>query len=386
MMAVSCGTPTPATMRVVQIEPGPMPTLIASAPASISALAPSAVATLPATTCTAFDSRLMRVTASSTAREWPCAVSTTTRSTPASIRRSVRSKPLSPTVVAAATRSRPCSSLQACGLATAFSMSFTVMSPTQRYCVVDHEQLLDAVLMQKPLGFLLADAFAHGDEPLLGHQLGDLLARIGGEAHVAIGENADELAGAAVAARPRPPECRKCRASFIRASASASVASGAMVSGLTTMPDSNFLTWRTCAACCIGLEIAVDDAEPAGLRHGDRHLGFGHGIHGGGDDRDIERDFARDAGADVGVGRQQLGQSRLEQDVVEGERFAQLSVGLWSIANSSLARLAGMLGATGDRNEGQPAAKTAASRATSTARFGLAPVDSTCAGEILAFA
>ncbi|MNC92196.1 hypothetical protein D3C83_85790 [compost metagenome] len=45
-----CGTPTPATMRVVQIEPGPMPTLMASAPESISALAPSAVATLPATT------------------------------------------------------------------------------------------------------------------------------------------------------------------------------------------------------------------------------------------------------------------------------------------------------------------------------------------------
>ena len=29
MMAVSCGTPTPATIRVVQIEPGPMPTLMA---------------------------------------------------------------------------------------------------------------------------------------------------------------------------------------------------------------------------------------------------------------------------------------------------------------------------------------------------------------------
>ncbi len=66
IIAVSCGTPTPATMRVVQIEPGPMPTLMASAPQSISALAPSVVATLPATTCTAFDIRLMRVTASST--------------------------------------------------------------------------------------------------------------------------------------------------------------------------------------------------------------------------------------------------------------------------------------------------------------------------------
>ena len=63
MIAVSCGTPTPATIRVVQIEPGPMPTLIASAPASISALAASAVATLPATTWTALDSFLTRSTA-----------------------------------------------------------------------------------------------------------------------------------------------------------------------------------------------------------------------------------------------------------------------------------------------------------------------------------
>ena len=38
MTAASCGTPTPATTRVVQIEPGPMPTLMESAPASISAL------------------------------------------------------------------------------------------------------------------------------------------------------------------------------------------------------------------------------------------------------------------------------------------------------------------------------------------------------------
>src|SRR3954468_5935372 len=132
MIAVICGTPTPATMRVVQIEPGPMPTLMQSAPASISALAPSPVATLPATTCTLFDSRLIRLTASSTYLEWPCAVSTTTRSTPAAISASERANPLSPTVVAAATRNRPCSSLQAFGLATDFSISFTVMRPTQR--------------------------------------------------------------------------------------------------------------------------------------------------------------------------------------------------------------------------------------------------------------
>src|SRR3954447_10979221 len=46
--AVTWGTPTPETTRVVQIEPGPIPTLTASAPASIKARVPSAVATLPA--------------------------------------------------------------------------------------------------------------------------------------------------------------------------------------------------------------------------------------------------------------------------------------------------------------------------------------------------
>ena len=49
--AVICGTPTPATIRVVQIEPGPMPTLTPSAPASTSASAASAVTMLPPMIC-----------------------------------------------------------------------------------------------------------------------------------------------------------------------------------------------------------------------------------------------------------------------------------------------------------------------------------------------
>src|SRR5438874_3237427 len=47
-IAVNCGTPTPATIRVVQIDPGPTPTLTALTPTSISALVASPVATLPA--------------------------------------------------------------------------------------------------------------------------------------------------------------------------------------------------------------------------------------------------------------------------------------------------------------------------------------------------
>jgi hypothetical protein len=40
-MAVICGTPAPLTTRVVQIEPGPMPTLTPSMPSAIRSRAPS---------------------------------------------------------------------------------------------------------------------------------------------------------------------------------------------------------------------------------------------------------------------------------------------------------------------------------------------------------
>ena len=130
MIADNCGTPTPATIRVVQIDPGPIPTLIASAPAPTSAAAASPVATLPAMTWTSLLIFLTRSTAAETAVLWPCAVSITMQSQPASISACDRSNPASPTVVAAATRSRPCSSLVASGEATDFSISFTVISPT----------------------------------------------------------------------------------------------------------------------------------------------------------------------------------------------------------------------------------------------------------------
>ena len=63
--------------------------------------------------------------------------------------------------------------------------------------VVDHDQLLDPVLVQQPARLVLADALADGDD-LAGHQFGDRLARIVGEAHVAVGEDADELRRLAV--------------------------------------------------------------------------------------------------------------------------------------------------------------------------------------------
>ena len=68
IIAVICGTPTPATTRVVQIEPGPTPTFTASAPALMRACAPARVATLPPIISVVGENFLMREIASNTAR------------------------------------------------------------------------------------------------------------------------------------------------------------------------------------------------------------------------------------------------------------------------------------------------------------------------------
>ena len=130
-IAVICGTPTPVTTRVVQIEPGPMPAFTASAPASIKSAAPSSVATLPAITsmsCLALMARIV----SMTFRLWPWAESTTSTSTSAPINASARSSWLTPT--AAPDRSRPRASRQERGYCWSLEISRIVISPVSRPC------------------------------------------------------------------------------------------------------------------------------------------------------------------------------------------------------------------------------------------------------------
>ena len=123
-MAEICGTPTPATIRVVQIEPGPMPTFIPSAPACARSLTAAGFAMLPTTTST-FKFALTHFRVSMMPFECPCAESITMTSTSASVRARALSK--CPTPMAAAALRRPSLSLLAFGYSLRFFRSFVVM-------------------------------------------------------------------------------------------------------------------------------------------------------------------------------------------------------------------------------------------------------------------
>ena len=68
-----------------------------------------------------------------------------------------------------------------------------------------------------------------------------------------------------------------------------------------------------------GGQVAVDDADAAGLGHGDGKTAFGHRIHGGREDRQVQIDIAGNAGGDIRLSRHNLGMSGLQQHIVKCE-------------------------------------------------------------------
>ena len=325
MIAVSCGTPTPATMRVVQIEPGPMPTLIASAPASINALAPSLGRDVAGDHL-----HLVRQPLDPVDR-FEHAHRMAVRGVDHDQIDAGGDQQFGALEAGFADRGRggdPQAALLVLAGVRIGDRLFHVLDGDQAdaaIVLIDHQQLLDAVLVQEPLGLVLADALAHRDELLLGHQLGDRLLGIGGEANVAVGEDADELPGAAVAAAFHHRDAgnavglhqvERVREARVR------------MDGDRVHHHAGFelLDLAHLRGLVGGFQVAVDDADAAGLRHGDRHGGFRHRVHGGGRDRNVEPDVARDAGADVYLGRQRVREAGLQQHVVEGERLARRPV------------------------------------------------------------
>src|SRR5690606_14542471 len=67
-------------------------------------------------------------------------------------------------------------------------------------------------------------------------------------------------------------------------------------------------------------EVLVDDAEAALAGHRDGRGRLGDGVHGRGQQRDVQAQGVVQPGGDVDVARQDLAVARYEQHVVEGER------------------------------------------------------------------
>ena len=187
--------------------------------------------------------------------------------------------------------------------------------------IVHYQQLLDPMLVQHPLRLVLADAFAHRHQIFMRHQFGDLLPRVGRKPHVAVGQDADQLArhalvaacdhgnaGDAVILHQTQRVRQRCVGS----------------DGQWIDHHSGFelLDLTHLGRLAVDIEIAMDDADAAGLGHRDRHPRLGDGIHRRGDDWNVERDRTGEVGTNVGFRGQNIRQAGLQKHIVECVRLA----------------------------------------------------------------
>ena len=320
MIAVSCGTPTPATIRVVQIEPGPMPTLIASAPASTSALAASAVATLPATTWTEFDRPLHPLD-----RRGDVDVVAVRGVDDDAVAAGVdqRLRALEAGVADGGRRGDPQPPFGILGRERRGDRLLDVLDGDQAdamVVLVDHQQFLDPPLVEDAPRLVLA-----GAERRRSRDCRWVISSLTGWR----GFSAKRTSRLVRMPHSLPDFSTigmpLMRLAFISSSASARVWSGVMVIGLTTIPLSKRLTCADRGRLLLDVEVAVEHADPAELRQRDRHVGLGHRVHRRGQDRDVERDLAGQAGPGVGLARQHARFERLQQDVVERQAERNVS-------------------------------------------------------------
>ena len=79
------------------------------------------------------------------------------------------------------------------------------------------------------------------------------------------------------------------------------------------------------------VQVAVNDPDPTGLGHGNRHAALGDRVHRARQKRDVHADGFCDEGRGIGIRGQHARCSRNQQDVVKGKRLANLQLGLHGV-------------------------------------------------------
>ena len=180
--------------------------------------------------------------------------------------------------------------------------------------IVHHQQPLELVLVQQRLGLGRSGPIPYRDQLVTRrHDLADRYVVTGFEAQVASGDDAHHFSAV---------DHRKAGDSQLHLHVQRlpdRVGRGDD-DRIAQHPGFIALDPRHFAGLLPGGEVLVDDAHAALLGDGDRQSRLRYRVHGGGDQRQIQGDVARQAGREGRVFGQDLGIRRHQQHVVERER------------------------------------------------------------------
>ena len=182
--------------------------------------------------------------------------------------------------------------------------------------IVDHQQTLDLVQVQQYLGLLQRGAIGHRHQLFAPrHDVTHRQVIAGLETQITTGHQTDHLASVT---HRKTGDAKLLRQIHDLAHGVA----GRDHYRVTQHAGFIAFDFGHLRRLLLRREVLVHDTNTALLRDGNRQPGFGDGVHGGRHQRQIQRDIAGEAGRKRGVLGQDLGERWHQQNVVEGERFA----------------------------------------------------------------
>ena len=178
---------------------------------------------------------------------------------------------------------------------------------------VDDGQLLHLVPRQEPQRLLAGDTDGGGDQRHARHDLADGAGGIVLEAHVAVGDDADQ---GAVGLDDRGARDAVGGADLVHLPDRGLGADGDRVAD---HPGLGALHLVHHLRLVLDGQVAVQDADAALAGHGDGHPGLGHGVHGRRRQGYVEPDPAGELGASADLRGDDVGLVGLQQHIVERE-------------------------------------------------------------------
>src|SRR3990172_4734144 len=186
--------------------------------------------------------------------------------------------------------------------------------PAEVVFLVDHEQLLDPVLVKDLLRLFEGGPHGNGHQPLLGHHVLDRLLEIRLEPKVAVGQDPHELSFL----RDREPGNP---VPLHHLEGLGDLLTGVHRDGVEDHPAFGLFDLVHLLGLLLRRVVPVDDPQPPLPRHRDRGVRPGDRVHRGADQRDVQPDFRREGNRNVHVLREDLRFRGEQKHVVERQPF-----------------------------------------------------------------
>ena len=193
-----------------------------------------------------------------------------------------------------------------------------IRDQSHQFAIACHDRkFLDLIFLEDLFRLFQVRTFRGGDQPFAGHDFADLSFIVMFKTQVPVGQDPHQFSGMVDNGDATDAVLFH---QFL------GIGDGSLYSEGDWIDDQPAFTsfhFPYLLGLIIDAHILMEDPNSSFTGEGDRHVGFRHSVHGGGDEGDVQGDVPGDAGMETDLPGEYFGIGGAEQHVIERKAFAE---------------------------------------------------------------